>query len=590
MSNPENIRRQLADLHYGMSRLQRKQILPKPLLDFICRPLVELYTLTNPNDLKSFLQTCSAAINAFRDALPADAFKTQELSFLTRTETLSLDYRQFAECFRGMVLGPEESMYPPYYQDFAEREPRFYETEPDDADERRRWRSNKKFFEDYEHNAWKEDKHEHEKGQKEFARELTPTEEAVLGTPLFQVASLLTDFAYPVPFAIRPELRFGHEFLVGASRSGKTTFLTAQLLEDLKRVERGECSVIVMDSQNEFVPNLSKLALFGKGQPLYGKLVYLEPGEYPIALNIFAGDFRSSYDNAEFFLNSIFKDTISSQQTTVLKYAIQALSSVPNATVATLMELMGDSGYEKFKQHFGSLDPVVHAWIQTRLFHPDFKVTRTAVRNRLDGFLADSLFRAMFADPKSKLDLFEELKTPKVILVNTVDLGGALEPFGRIFISLLDEAMLKRRNTSIRLPVFCYIDEASDYIADEPLVAKIIDKLGKQRLGMIISIQRKAQIVSATVLDALEHVPIQVWTIKPPVAHASVDHQEPVDVNVPLIELNKQLRMQAAEYEVMRADMRKRYGSDSKQPLPRAEKTASPKPVTPDDETDAKPW
>ena len=38
-----------------------------------------------------------------------------------------------------------------------------------------------------------------------------------------------------------------HEFLVGASRSGKTTFLISQILEDLERVERGECSVIVMD-------------------------------------------------------------------------------------------------------------------------------------------------------------------------------------------------------------------------------------------------------------------------------------------------------------------------------------------------------
>jgi len=151
----------------------------------------------------------------------------------------------------------------------------------------------------------------------------------------------------------------------------------------------------------------------------------------------------------------------------------------------------------------------------------------------------------MFAEPKNKLDLFNELNSPKVLLVNTAGLGGMLEPFGRYILAKLDEAMLKRKGISkaSKLPVFCYIDEASDYISDEPLVAKIIDKLGKQMLGMIISIQRKAQIVSPTVLDALQHVPIQAWTIKPPIVHISVDHQEPVEVTVPLIELDKQPRI-----------------------------------------------
>jgi hypothetical protein len=54
----------------------------------------------------------------------------------------------------------------------------------------------------------------------------------------------------------------------------KTTFLTAQLLEDLKRVERSECSVIVMDSQNEdLIPPLARLSMFANGGAMEGKLI-----------------------------------------------------------------------------------------------------------------------------------------------------------------------------------------------------------------------------------------------------------------------------------------------------------------------------
>jgi len=204
-----------------------------------------------------------------------------------------------------------------------------------------------------------------------YPRRFEPLEEAVLGTP-FHWQSIERHYEYRAPFVIPKHLRFGHQFLVGASRSGKTTFLTAQLLEDLKRAERGECSIIVMDSQNEFVPNISKLALFGRGQPLEGKLIYLEPQTYPIASNIFSGDFRANYDNAEFFLNSVFKDTFSPQQTTVLKYAIQALSVIPDATLSTLMDLTADGGYEHFRHRFDTLDPVVHKWLKERLYSKDF--------------------------------------------------------------------------------------------------------------------------------------------------------------------------------------------------------------------------
>jgi hypothetical protein len=138
--------------------------------------------------------------------------------------------------------------------------------------------------------------------------------------------------------------------------------------------------------------------------------------QYPIASNIFGGDFRSNFDSADFVLSSIFKSDISAQQTTILKYALQALAVIPDATVSTLMDLMEDGSYQRYQHCFEALDPVVHRWIRDKLHHKDFSVSRVAIKNRLDGFLADPFFRAMFAEPQSKLDLFEELQSPKVYL------------------------------------------------------------------------------------------------------------------------------------------------------------------------------
>jgi hypothetical protein len=174
-----------------------------------------------------------------------------------------------------------------------------------------------------------------------------------------------------VPFEIRPELRFGHEFLVGHSRSGKTTFLIAQLLEDLKNVERGQCSVIVMDSQNEdLVPPLARLSAFAKGGAMEGKLIYLEPARFSIAANIFDfGDlkafsaddrkqlFRAVFDNIEMFLDSIFEADTSTPQKAMLRYLIQACVLIPDATLFTLQELTTEDGYKKYTQYFEGLDP-----------------------------------------------------------------------------------------------------------------------------------------------------------------------------------------------------------------------------------------
>lgn len=375
-------------------------------------------------------------------------------------------------------------------------------------------------------------------------------------------------FQLPVPFRLPEEARRRHQWVIGGSGSGKTTLISAMLLADLEKVAAGQASVFVMDSQNELIPQIAKLAVFGPGGPLEGKLIYLEPDpDHPLALNIFDMNAKrlaslSSRDRmllergaiwmVEFFLSSLVKAEASAHQDIFLKYVIPALLAIPDATIFTFKELLEPApdkkspppGYEKYKRHFSGLRPDVQAWLAERLHSQEIAVTRNAIRARLDGFTADPFFHDMFIHPRNRLDLFEELLSAKVILVNTMKglLKSGTEPFGRYFIAKLLQAaeermMLKR---SERLPVYAYIDEASDYISEEENVEELLDKARKQNVAFIFANQRASQITLPTVREALSRAAIQCagqpnpdgsksWTI-------SIDGQKPLSIDFPVVD------------------------------------------------------
>ena len=80
--------------------------------------------------------------------------------------------------------------------------------------------------------------------------------------------------------------------ITGSSRgtgAGKTNALQYFIAKDLERAVRGECSIVVLDSQRQLIEKLWSLKLFAPGQPLDGKLCLLDAAdvEYPIAVNLF---------------------------------------------------------------------------------------------------------------------------------------------------------------------------------------------------------------------------------------------------------------------------------------------------------------
>jgi hypothetical protein len=113
----------------------------------------------------------------------------------------------------------------------------------------------------------------------------------------------------------------------------------------------------------------------------------------------------------------------------------------------------------------------------------------------------------MFSHPKTKLDIFKEMNSGKVILINAAkDLlkQNGTEVFGRFFIALIAQAAAERATLkeSQRLPTFVYIDECQDYIASDSNLTVILEQARKQKIGLIVAHQYLSQLSQST-LDSL---------------------------------------------------------------------------------------
>jgi hypothetical protein len=361
-----------------------------------------------------------------------------------------------------------------------------------------------------------------------------PWDWLLLDTPLCRYGGDLIPKPYiRVSVPLMDEERFTHHWIVAPSGTGKTTLLESMIINDLYRVGREEASVLVMDSQNELIERLASLKVFAPGRPLHDKLVILEPDpDYPLALNMFDTNMASAralsgaqreemvttiHELTQFTLTGLLGAEMTAKQSVPFAYLIQFLTAIPDATLATLRDLLQPDGLEQYRQHLDLLEDEQVRYFFEQQFsgkRDQYATTKQELLWRFDLMMKNATFRRMFSHPRNKLNLFEELNSAKVILVNTnrnLLKAEGCETFGRFFIAQLLQAATRRSTIAKakRLPVFAYIDECQDYIKNEPKVAELLDKARKQKVGLILAHQRLANIASPDVLDALSNVGIR---------------------------------------------------------------------------------
>jgi len=350
---------------------------------------------------------------------------------------------------------------------------------------------------------------------------LSPSE---LVETYFKDTPFLDLFLTPVPFILPLDARFEHHWIVAGTGHGKTQTLQSLICGDLEAVANGEASIVVIDSQGDLIKNVAGLKLFAKGQPLHGKLCLIDPTdiEFPVQLNLFALgterlDTYSKLDRErllnsiielyDFVLAALLGAEMTSKQSIIFRFVTRALLHIPNATVHTLLELMEPGGDQKYKEYISQLQGAARSFFENEFNTAQFAETKRQVLRRLYGILENQTFERMFSHPKSKLDIFKEMNSGKVILINAAkDLlkQNGTEVFGRFFIALIAQAAAERATLppDQRLPTFVYIDECQDYIASDSNFTVILEQARKQKVGLIIAHQYLTQL-SQGILDSL---------------------------------------------------------------------------------------
>jgi len=347
----------------------------------------------------------------------------------------------------------------------------------------------------------------------DFEGTVQETVEAYLkGTPFYDL------FMAPVPLRFTHQERYSHMHVVGGSGAGKTTLLQNLILADLQ--SDNPPALVIVDSQGDLIQKLSRLALFDpNGGPLADRFTLITPKdlEHPPALNIFAlnRDRLGKYDAAtkeqvtagviqtfDYLFAGLLGADLTAKQGVFFRFVARLMLSLPetlgrNATILDMIALMDD--VRPYQKAIDSLPPIQRNFFERDFASKTFAQTKEQIRYRLNAILENPTLARLFTSSETKVDLFDTLNNGGIVLVDTAKdfLKGSSAHFGRIFISLVLQAILERAviPEHKRRPTFLIVDEAAAYFDSN--IDDFLTEARKYKCGCVFAHQFLDQATSA---------------------------------------------------------------------------------------------
>jgi hypothetical protein len=402
--------------------------------------------------------------------------------------------------------------------------------------------------------------------------------------------------------------RFTHTFIVSPSGGGKTTLMKEMIAKDIPEVLEGRASLFIIDSQGKargsLVGDLCRL------QCLQDKLILIDPDlGAPLSLNVFdlpippnasPRDKRIAQSSAHELITFCLS-AMTDKQTTLYTFCVRFMMTMEGATIRTLLDLLSTKGLGRFRPMIEQMDDTPRDFFVNQ-FDTTFKETKNEVAGRLVGMLSDEYFERMFTADRNRFNLSGELAAGKIILVHT-DVAmlkrARCEMFGRFFLAQLLHAVEIRQN---EIPVYVYIDEAVDYIAEDPNIRVLLNKARKRNVGLTIATQLLGD-MSAKVQNSLLNVGTKYAAANETDAKTLAEHmrctpeeimdvqpwhwlvhtrgmKRPVD-HLPVTPMDKMPMVSEPEFEALLARMRKKYCWEPPPPEVHEPPPEPPKPPTP---------
>lgn len=302
------------------------------------------------------------------------------------------------------------------------------------------------------------------------------------------------------PYTLPLKQRLEHQWIIGASGSGKTQLIQRMICDD---IENGR-SVVVIDSQRDMIQKLLRLK--------HGMdLLYIDPEdvESPPGIALFDQKFGTGREaeareaaviqNYEYMF-SVFGSELTGRQGSIFTYALRLMFHVPDSNIHTLISLFRG---EDFRKYIGELSQVEREFFEKEFLSPQYKANREQILAKLNIIVSNRTLRRIFANKRKVFDFHEVLSRPCVTLISTSRAqlqtqGCAL--FGRFMLSLVVDAITQRAHIpeDKRIPTFIYVDEGKDYGNDDAF-ERIIYECRKYGAGLIFCSQNIGQLSPSTV-------------------------------------------------------------------------------------------
>ena len=313
----------------------------------------------------------------------------------------------------------------------------------------------------------------------------------------------------PEPEPVPPELGapdiewhqfFRHMAILAMNGQGKTNINRWRLNQINWEVCAGEHAAITMDAKGTFTDTVLRWKELPRD-----RVVVIDP-ERPLTVNLFdKGDgspqaLRDALALSTYVLSTMTL-ALSSFQQSALTYPLRLLFETEHPTIDGLIDILRGDG-----RH-----PDLHRAPRRvqEYFNKDFKrgeSSRNQLLDRLNALLADPIFEALFCG-ETTFDLFAAMQRGSFIVIDAREgkLGKECELWGRFWIAMCYRAAMARLGLPEheRTPVSFLMDEAQTFIAEDEMLAQILDKAREAKMGMFLSFHHLEQIRNTRVRDSI---------------------------------------------------------------------------------------
>jgi Type IV secretion-system coupling protein DNA-binding domain len=292
------------------------------------------------------------------------------------------------------------------------------------------------------------------------------------------------------------QVRDRHVYMIGRTRSGKSTLLFNMILQDILRGS----GVGVIDPHGDLVQKLLEYIPERRIQDT----VYLNPTdeEHPIPLNILNASTQDSIGVLADDLVVTFRrlsDSWGERMDSVLRSVVYTLLKTPGATFFDIQKILRDPKYRQTITANLDYPPLQEFWEYDFPQMP--KDASQPILHRMSKFALFPTLYNMLSQPTSSLNFDSIMQEKKILLVNLSqgELGeDNSKLIGCLLVSQIQLAAMRRAKMSQgqRQPFYLYIDEFQNFTSSA--FEKILSEAGKYMLMLTVCHQYISQLDEKT--------------------------------------------------------------------------------------------